>query len=167
MASLETINKLLTDAAEKLDRAAEEIRDTPLEPTKENIQLIGESLANIFQIQHRLFKKAPNLRPAAEILELVPDPEISKEERALIDSLSSESLENIDMQILSQAGNRWQKVAKIVGMTMIKAGKQFEGFSDLFYAERIKILVDKQKLEAQGNLNYMRFSEVRLPNENG
>jgi len=34
---------------------------------------------------------------------------------------------------------------------------------DIFYAERVRNLVAEGKLESQGNLLYMGFSEVRLP----
>ena len=33
---------------------------------------------------------------------------------------------------------------------------------DGYYAQRVALLVDSGKLESQGNLEYMRFSEVRL-----
>jgi len=37
------------------------------------------------------------------------------------------------------------------------------GLPDLYYAERIRRLVRQGKLVAEGNLNHMRHSEVRLP----
>ena len=37
------------------------------------------------------------------------------------------------------------------------------GIPDVFYAQRVRKLVEDGHLEAQGNLAYMRYSEVRLP----
>lgn len=34
---------------------------------------------------------------------------------------------------------------------------------DIYYAQGIRRLVDEKKLESQGNLSYMRYSEVPLP----
>lgn len=61
--SLANLNKLLTDAANMLDRAALEIRDIPFEPRKEYIHKIGEALANIFEIQHKVYESRPDLQP--------------------------------------------------------------------------------------------------------
>ena len=61
--SLDSLNKLLTDAANKLDRAAREIRNIPFEPRKQCIQKIAEGLVNIFEIQHKIFESRPDLQP--------------------------------------------------------------------------------------------------------
>ena len=61
---------------------------------------------------------------------------------------------------------RWRKVAAIVGFAMDRLGAKYPQFSDVFYAERIRLLAEQGRLEAQGDLSYMRFSEVRLPHEN-
>ena len=37
------------------------------------------------------------------------------------------------------------------------------GLPDIYYAQRVLSLVDAGRLEAQGDLKYLRFSEVRLP----
>jgi len=36
------------------------------------------------------------------------------------------------------------------------------GIPDIYYANRVRALVEAGRLESQGNLDYMRFSEVRL-----
>ncbi len=63
MADLKSLNKLLSAAAGILDTAAAEIRDVPLNPTKENIYKIGQALSLIFDIQHQIYKIDPNLEP--------------------------------------------------------------------------------------------------------
>ena len=53
----------------------------------------------------------------------------------------------------------------VVGLALDKLGEKYPQFSEVFYSERIGVLVDKGSLESQGNLLYMRFSEVKLPQE--
>ncbi len=91
MASFESLNDLLSNAAENFDRTASEIRDMPLEPANEHIHSIGEALANIFEIQHQIYKKRPDLKPEhlEDDSEQDPDPELTVEELALVKKLSN------------------------------------------------------------------------------
>jgi hypothetical protein len=63
MATLESINRLLSVAASLADHAAAEIRDAKLEPVRENIERIGKALAEIFEIQHQIYALRPDLTP--------------------------------------------------------------------------------------------------------
>ena len=63
MADLKSLNELLSAAAGILDTAASEIRDIPLNPTKENIYKIGKALIIIFDIQDQICKIDPNFEP--------------------------------------------------------------------------------------------------------
>ena len=52
----------------------------------------------------------------------------------------------------------------VVGTTMMSDGPyRFESIPDVFYSQRVKALVENGLLESQGNLDFMRYSEVRLP----
>ncbi|QIL70471.1 hypothetical protein G7048_08975 [Diaphorobacter sp. HDW4B] len=64
MASLELINLRLKLAANILDGAASDIRDADYQPRSENILKIGCALAEIFEIQHRIYVTHPHLMPA-------------------------------------------------------------------------------------------------------
>ena len=64
MPSPQTINALLEQAAQLLDRAASEIRDAPLKPTSKNIRHIGEALSEIFEIQLQIHALHPELAPS-------------------------------------------------------------------------------------------------------
>jgi hypothetical protein len=70
----------------------------------------------------------------------------------------------IDDCILSHLTHRYQKTAKIVALTMMELGDRFP---DLSYLARIKYLAASGVIESVGNLNRMRFSEVRLPDNAG
>jgi len=50
----------------------------------------------------------------------------------------------------------------VIGSAMLAAEDIVPRVPDFFYTERIRHLVVAGKLESEGNLDYMRFSEVRL-----
>jgi hypothetical protein len=60
--SYEMLDELLGEAASKLDKAANMVRDLKLSP-QNNIRKIGEALANVFEIQHEIYKIRPDLEP--------------------------------------------------------------------------------------------------------
>ena len=90
-------------------------------------------------------------------------PPLNTEQQALVDKLSDEQVEEIDRLLLENASHQWRKVARLIGRTMMELEDRVVGIPDIYYADRIKLLVENGKLEAQGNLDYMRFSEVRFP----
>ena len=92
-----------------------------------------------------------------------PDGEMSAEQQAIADSLSAEMVQAIDSALLAQAHQKYRKVAMIVGTVMLESATNVPGLPDLYYASRVKELVKSGKLIAEGNLNFMRYSEVRLP----
>lgn len=92
-----------------------------------------------------------------------PDPELTKEQLLIIQNLSETELNEIDEMLISGATERNRKVARIVGSAMMNLDGRVEGIPDVFYAQRIKKLVNEGRLIAEGNLDYMRYSEVRLP----
>ena len=91
------------------------------------------------------------------------DPELTEQQTALIESLSEAELSIIDEALLSCAKQRWSKVAMIVGTVMFNNPNQHQKIPDIFYAHRIRKLVEKGELISQGNLKNMRYSEVKLP----
>jgi len=95
--------------------------------------------------------------------EFEPDGELSPEVRALVDELTSNQLTEIDNALLANCLDQWRKVAAVVGFTMTKEFMaEHPGIPDVFFSQRVRSLVDRGILENQGNLNYMRYSEVRL-----
>ena len=77
-------------------------------------------------------------------------------------SLTPADLQRIDECLLSHTSQKWQKVAKIIGSTMTVLGRQFPGVPDVFYAQRIKHLAEAGAIEAVGDLDRIRYSEVRI-----
>ena len=46
---------------------------------------------------------------------------------------------------------------------MMDDSLRIAGLPDLYYAQRVKLLVESGALLSESNLDYMRYSEVRLP----
>ena len=92
-----------------------------------------------------------------------PDGPMTPEEEATARSLTAADLQRIDECLLSHMSDRWQKVARIVALTMQKLDRQVPGLPDVFYSGCINHLADCGAIEAAGDPNRMRFSEVRLP----
>ena len=93
----------------------------------------------------------------------IPDPALSAQEAALVAKLSEAQIASIDAALMSHAKPQFRKVAMVVGLAMGKQPDRVLGVPDLFYAERVRKLVADGRLVAEGNLAFMRFSEVRLP----
>jgi len=70
----------------------------------------------------------------------------------------------IDTLILSEAGERWMKVAKVIGRVLETIGRDLpsgdEGCEVI--SRRIEALVRDGRLAAKGDTRNWRFSEVRL-----
>lgn len=90
------------------------------------------------------------------------NPPISAEEQAVADSLSQQELEAIDACILSHCADRFYKVARIMWRTQEDLAPRFPKLSYVFYPQRLKRLVETDRLVATGDVFKMRFSEVRL-----
>ena len=89
------------------------------------------------------------------------------EQQSRIDKLTAEHIRLIDEAILENASTQWRKVARVIGSAMPASEDSVPRVPDLFYAERVRHLVAAGKLESQGNLEYMRSSEVRLSANSG
>jgi hypothetical protein len=93
--------------------------------------------------------------------ELHPVPPLSPEQEKLVSALSQSQIDTVDGAILSSSVAHWRKVAHVVSSAMAQVGHALPGVPDLFYAERVRKLVERGALDAQGDLRLMRYSEVR------
>jgi len=93
-----------------------------------------------------------------------PDPELDVEQIALAGQLTDDELEDIDIALLSFAHRRhFRKMARIVMTTMSKFPVRIEGLPDIFYAQRLRGLIERGLLVAEGDLKRMGHCEVKLP----
>jgi hypothetical protein len=95
--------------------------------------------------------------------ELAPDPPLDTAQSLRVSKLSQEDLWDIDREILAQSARSFRKVARIVGQVMDKLSARIPEVPDVYYAQRVRHLVEVGKLESQGDLRRMRDGEVRLP----
>jgi|GraSoi2013_100cm_1033763.scaffolds.fasta_scaffold82298_1 hypothetical protein len=92
-----------------------------------------------------------------------PDGPLTPEEEAQASLLTAADVQRIDECLLSHTSNRWYKVARVVAMSMKDLDPQFPTLPAGFYSRRVKHLVDSGAIEAAGDLNRMRVSEIRIP----
>jgi hypothetical protein len=93
-----------------------------------------------------------------------PDRDLTEEEKKLVAKLSENEIQEIDQALFSFADNKYnRKVSRIVGSVMSSLPNRVNGIPDVFYSQRVARLVQQGLLVAEGNLRYMRYSEVRLP----
>ena len=91
-----------------------------------------------------------------------PDRPLDPEEEAQARLLTAADLKRIDECLLSNTSHQWRKGARVIGQTMLVLGPEFPGLPDVFYSTRIKHLAKTGAIEAAGNLDRMRYSEIRL-----
>jgi Protein of unknown function len=94
-----------------------------------------------------------------------PDRPLTPDAEARARLLTDADLRRIDACLLSNTSHQWRKVARVIAQTMGVVGDQFPGLPDVFYSLRIKHLVESGAIEAAGNLNRMRYSEIRIPGQ--
>lgn len=164
MASLESIHEKLQVALKALDEASNEIVELRQMALKEHLGSVGAAIGRIVMLQREIYRLRPELEPPDDEPR-EPDGDLTAEQKQRVERLSGEDIKEIDCILLSHATPSWRKVAMLVGLAMTDArsGHQREGLPDVFYSQRIRALVEQGHLESQGNLQYMRFSEVRLP----
>jgi chaperonin cofactor prefoldin len=160
MAIYERVGNLLNEA----DAVVSAIENE--DEQKELRRPLGELMASLWlRLEAPIVRTYPDLDPDREIPE--PDPPLSSEQQARVRRLSATEIEEIDQALLEDACDQWRKVARIVGTALGKVRGRIPGVPDLFYAQRVRHLVAIGRLESQGNLAFMRFSEVRLPRTQG
>jgi hypothetical protein len=84
-------------------------------------------------------------------------------ETLLAESLGAAGLLAIDEAIVNATPTRWLKVARIVVDAITAAGFSTEEAQVQLHVRRTIALVAAGRLDAQGNVQRPRFSEVRLP----
>jgi len=92
-----------------------------------------------------------------------PDDPLTPEEEGRMRLLTADEIRYIDERLMSQISHRWYKVARVVGRTLMDLQKESLHIPAAFYCLRIKHLAEVGLIESAGDLNRMRYSEVRLP----
>ncbi|MBT3022856.1 MAG: DUF3658 domain-containing protein [Candidatus Thiodiazotropha sp. (ex Lucina aurantia)] len=96
-------------------------------------------------------------------MDMEPDGKLTPEQEQLVGQLTADEVREIDMALLSNASDKWRKVAKVVAMTMLELLPRINDIPDIYFSQRIRKLVGNKQLEARGDISYMGYSEVRKP----
>lgn len=76
-------------------------------------------------------------------------------------ALTAAQIAAIDDALFAKTERYFRKVAFVVGSMMSDSSGQVAGIPDVFYAQRVRGLVEDGVLEHQGSLDRMRWCEVR------
>ncbi len=150
-------------ATSVLDEAGAIIRRIPeKEERSPHLLALGGLFGDIaINLRAPLIRQYPDLDTNAP--DLQPDSLIDPEDQAAVSRLTAVELALIDEELLASCASTWRKVARVVGTAMMAIGERHPDIPDSYYAQRVAALVHSGALESQGNLDYMRYSEVRLP----
>ena len=152
------LHQLLDESLDRLSQVIHLINEIQHESRQEAITNISHAVGHIWNAKRYLPedpRESPDEAPE-------PLPPLTDEQLDLVRRLSNEQVRKIDDALVSNASHQWRKVARIVMSTMMELNDSL-GLPDIYYAQRVLSLVDAGRLEAQGDLKYLRFSEVRLP----
>ena len=91
-----------------------------------------------------------------------PDPPLDVAQSLRVSKLTQEDLWDIDRELLTQSARSWRTVSRIVEQSIAKLSARIPDVPAVYYAQRVRHLVEIGKLEAQGDLHDMSRGEVRL-----
>lgn len=76
--------------------------------------------------------------------------------------------EEIDLALLSNITTVWRKMAFVIGITMMGIDTdERKGMDDLYFAKRVSALFGKGLIEHKGDLDQLRYCEIRLSTTRG
>jgi hypothetical protein len=93
------------------------------------------------------------------------NPPLSAEEQSVAVQLNETDRKMIEATIMANCSERWRKVAWVVVRTVDALKTRYPGLTYVFYTECLCRLVDEERLDLDGDLLYIRHSEVRLPTQ--
>ncbi|ALQ10064.1 hypothetical protein D172_018450 (plasmid) [Pseudoalteromonas sp. Bsw20308] len=93
-------------------------------------------------------------------MEVPVEIEFTESDLNYFNQLSQYELELIDNTLYSHTSERWQKIAMVIAKSL-KLRDQFKDLNDVKLLLRVHHLINTSKLESQGNIKAMRFSEVK------
>ncbi|OYT91667.1 MAG: hypothetical protein CFE43_12025 [Burkholderiales bacterium PBB3] len=110
--------------------------------------------------------QAIQLCPDLESAEPIPDTQLHESEREAVSRLTVSDIKVIDRALVASATTAWRHGTRVIGETLVSLNDQFPGVSLGFYAQRVAALVQSGKLQARGNIKFMRLCEIKLSAEN-
>jgi len=158
MNSDKVILEKIEEALEILDDALSDVINA--QENDYSIGKLGRAIGMLREFQSPIYDRNPDLRPLPP-WHGMKVPALTEEHMEIVSNITNEELKKIDSELLCLVNERYQKVAKIVLTYMFKNENLITGVPDLFYGQRIKQLAEAGKIQSQGNLDFMQYSEVR------
>lgn len=143
-----------------LNAAEAAISKVEAEERSSLLKALGMTVGEALQLRAKATLQYPDLESPPTLG--APDTVLNAEETLVVEELTAQEVESIDAALVAECVARPRKVARVVGFAMKALRSQLERVPSGYYAQRVAVLVDSGKLEADGNLEYMRFSEVWL-----
>ena len=131
---------------------------------RELIQALTKSISSTLAAQAPTVQQYPEIQPPVPRGE--PDTTIDEEDVGVISKLTSVDIAAIDKAILAECAPSWRKVARVVGYALKALQPTLEEVPYGYYAQRVIALENAGLVESQGDLHYIRSSEIRLPQTN-
>lgn len=133
-----------------------------------SLKLIGDLLTYFVEDGGKLYSEKDGDKLTVEelfdALEETPEHPLTEEQyKERIDALTANDLRSIDDALMAGASTQFRKVARVVGIAMAATQDSIKRIPDYFFASRVRKLVKEGRLLSQGNLEHLRFSEVKLP----
>jgi len=91
-----------------------------------------------------------------------PDDVLDEEDQGIVSALRPSDLALVDSALMAECTTSWRKSARIVMGAMKVLDQTIPDLPVALYAQRIARLVQSGRLQSQGNLRHLRFSEVKL-----
>lgn len=111
-------------------------------------------------MRYRIIEQYPDL--GTDRPEGPPDSQLDPDEQVIVDRLTEAELKRFDEALLSDCVRRPRKVARIIGTAFNLLRNDFPDVPLGLYSRRVQALAAEGRLDPRGDLDYMRFSEVRL-----
>jgi len=106
-----------------------------------------------------LLKQFPELAAAKPI----PDTYLVAEEQDTESRMTQADIEALDSALIGGAHTSWRTVSRVIGDAMVTLEDQLQPLPIGVFVRRVELLVKDGKLEARGDIQFMRVGELRLP----
>ncbi|MCH1918066.1 hypothetical protein L9G15_01315 [Shewanella sp. A3A] len=165
MSQQENVDKqldgLLKQAQQKIDEAIGLLlKQDPTDFAK--IGAIGQAGGLLRKVNSSVIEASPALKSKLRAEEHIDAQPVSDTQQKLLAQITQEQIDIVDKILLSNVRQHYMKVAMLIAKTYNKLPDELRELPTAFLAKRVMALVECELLQAQGDLHYIRYSEVRL-----